>query len=345
MVESIELFNFYGDNILDEDFEFFSKISLKMLTINSIEWSVENIKMLALLNWTNIDAYFSQKEILNLNFWFIKTPIQLFDSQSGRMWTYKWESIKFFIEKDKIEKIKLLKVHTENFLFIPLDTIARILCSGFSEISSAEDINKKFADFDHQFDIDGFVVPMEYFNKIFFELDYFNLEVLNQYKNINNIFKEKHIGITIGNLGRLLEINKLFPDDFSKFSFKYNDELSTDKSEYSISEILDNLDWINLKFIEIYQSSILLSNQFQFWWNMLRSRRTRFSLTLIHLEFSLLSECLTVLSLCSGCPELKSIRLRYLKIDIDNKQDTVEHAKREFIKKFGPIQNLTITKH
>ena len=173
-----------GDNISDEDSEFFNKISPKMLTIDSIKWSVVNIKMLALLNWINIDAHFGRKEILKFNLWFIKTPIQLFDSQSGQMWTYKWESLKFLIGKNDIKKVKLLKAHTENFLFIPLDTIGQILCSGFNEISNAEEINKKFADFDNQFDIDGFVVPMGYFNKIFSELDYLELKVLNQTKKL-----------------------------------------------------------------------------------------------------------------------------------------------------------------
>ena len=182
IIESIKLY--YRDNISDEDSEFLNKISPKMLTINSIKWSVENIKMLSLLNWTNIDAYFSRNEILDLDYWFIKNPIQLFDSQCCWMRTYKWKSLKFIFVKDLIKKIKLLKTNTENFLFIPLDTIARILCSGFSEISNAEDINKKFADFDHQFDIDGFVVPMEYFNKIFFELNNFNLEDLSQIKEL-----------------------------------------------------------------------------------------------------------------------------------------------------------------
>ena len=163
-------------------------------------------------------------------------------------------------------------------------------------------------------------------------------------KEINQLFKVKHIKLRIKNWDRLLEINKLFPDDFYQINFEYHNNCSTDMSEYSISEIMDNSDWINLKFIQIYKSTNLSSNEFQFWWKVLSSKRTRFNLTRIYLKFSLLSECLTVLSLCSGCPELQYVELHYFESDAENEDEAVEQAKREFIQKFGFIQNLIIRK-
>ena len=163
-------------------------------------------------------------------------------------------------------------------------------------------------------------------------------------KDINQLFKVKHIKLRIKNWDRLLKINKLFPDDFSRINFQYQSYYPTEISEYSISEIMDNSDWINLKFIQIYKSINLSSDEFQFWWMMLRSGKTRFNLTRITLKFSLLSECLTVLSLCSDCPELKSVKLQYWKADAENEDEAVEQAKREFKQKYGFIENLIIRK-
>ena len=163
-------------------------------------------------------------------------------------------------------------------------------------------------------------------------------------KEINQLFARKHIELTIENLGRLLEINRLLPDDLSRINFQYHNYYSEEMLEYSISEFMDNPDWINWKFIQIYKSINLSSNEFQFWWMMLRSGKTRFNLTLICLNFSLLSECLTVLSLCSDCPELKLVELSYLEADAENEDEVVEQAKREFRQKFGFIQNLYLNR-
>ena len=163
-------------------------------------------------------------------------------------------------------------------------------------------------------------------------------------KDINQLFTRKHIELTIKKLGSLLEISKLLPDDFSRINFQFQSYYSTDMSEYSISEIMDNSDWINLKFIQICQLNKLSPDEFQFWWMILRSGKTRFNLTLISLRFSLLSECLTVLSLWSDCPELQHVKLHYFEADAENEDEAVEQAKREFIQKFGFIQNLIIRK-
>ena len=105
-------------------------------------------------------------------------------------------------------------------------------------------INKQFVDLGvkHKFKDDGLIIPMVYSNRIFFKLDYFQLELLNQFKDINQAFKEKHNELKVKNLGRLLEINQLIPDDFYHINFEYFDDLLKDKKENSVSEIINNLD-------------------------------------------------------------------------------------------------------
>ena len=185
---------------------------------------------------------------------------------------------------------------------------------------------------------------MRYSNKIFIELGDDDLDCLNQYKNISKIFKEKQIKPIIKNLNSLLKIKKILPDDFYFIDFRYYNYFSKEKWKYSISDIMDNIDLINLKFWWIHQSFLLSPDEFQFWWKMLRFRKTRFNITTIDLKFSLLSKCLTVLSLCSGCPELRYVNLKYSKADAENEHEAVEQAKREFRQKFGFIHKLYILK-
>ena len=360
MIENLHLKYNFKSKWSTEDIEFINQISPKMLTIKREVWTVENIKDLAFLNCTNVDLNVCSQIKADIYFWFINTPIQLFASKSGQIFTFQWESIKIFIEKyeddyedededekNGIEEVKLLNTNTGNFLFIPLETIGFISCSRFREILNVDDINKQFYNLrvQNRLKLNGLIIPMGYSNRIFIDLNDDDLDYLNQYKDIKTIFKENHIELTIKSLGRLLEIKKLLPDDFSRINFRYNSSYdSTDIGKYSMSEIKDDPDWINLKFIKISQSSKLLPDEFQFWWNVLRSRRTRFNITSIGLGFRLLSECLTVLSLCSDCPQLEFVFLRYSEADTENEHEVVEHAKFEFIKKFGFILKLRIRK-
>ena len=254
----------FENNKSTEDIEFINQISPKILTIRGDKWTVVNIKSLSLLNYENVDLNVCFMIKANIYFWFINTPIQHFDSKSGQIFTFQWESIKIFIEKyedeesvsyedekNGIEKVKLLKTNSGNFLFIPLDIIGNLSYSRFREILNVDDINKQFSDLrvQHQFKENGLIIPMGYSNRIFIYLKDKNLNYLNQYKDINKIFNEKQIELIINNFGRLLEIKQLLPDDFSRINFRYiNTYDSTDIGEYSVSEIMDDPDWINLKF-------------------------------------------------------------------------------------------------
>ena len=238
MIDTSEIFYFNQDNILNEDIEFINKINLKILRIYQIIQTVENIKMLALINCINIDAFFNNfLWMTNSYLWFRNTPIQLFDSKLYQMMTYEWELIKMFINKNKIKDVKLFKTNSENFLFIPLNIIKCISYSGFREKLNAHNINKQFADlgFELQFKEDGFVVPMGYSNKIIINFDDFELDYLNKFKDISKVFKEKHIKLRIENWDRLLEMNKLLPDDFYHINFEYFYYRSTNMKEYSVS--------------------------------------------------------------------------------------------------------------
>ena len=357
MIECLETDYDIKHNWLNEDIEFINKISPKRLRMYWDVWTVESIKALTLLNCTNFDTNFDTTIKIDCYIWFKNTPIQLFDSNSGQMFIFEWESIKiniannefddeYELKKNSIGKVKLLKTNTGNFLFIPLNTIRQIEYLGFREISRADDFKKQFADLgvQHQFKEDGLIIPMGYSNRIFIKHDDDDLDYLKQYKDIYKAFKEKQIELTINDLGRLHKISKLLPDDFSRINFKNYFNGIFKIEEYSISEIMDDLDWSNLKFNEICQSNTLSPDEFKFWRMILRSRRTRFNITSIDLKLSLFSECLTVLSLCLNCPELKSVKLKYEEEDIEYEDELIERAQRQFRQEFGFIQEVEIRK-
>ena len=352
MIESLTLDHVFEHNLSNKKIEFINKLNPKRLKIHKNVWTDGNIKALTLLNCANVDINFGDSTNEDIYLWFANTPIQHFDSNSDQMFIFEWESIKIFIErrfksefeKNGIEKVKLLKTNTDNFLFIPLNTIHRIDYLGFREILKIVNINKQFADLgvQHQLKENGLIIPMGYSNRIFIWLYDNNLCYLNQYKDIYKVFKEKQIELKINKLDRLLKINELFPDDFTRINFEYYNQDKLIIEEYSISEIMDDLDWSNLKFKEICQSNKLSPDEFKFWWMMLRSRRTRFNIISIDLKLSLLSECLNVLSLCLNCPELKSVNLRYEEEDIEYVDEVIENAQRQFRLKFGFIPELYI---
>ena len=215
MLESLEIFYESKDNITNEEAEFIIKTNPKMLTIDKIKWTIQNIKALAFLSCANIDVKFNYETMAKFNLSFKNSQIQLFDSKFVQMLTFEWKSITFFIANNRFSKIKLLK--TGYSLFIPLNIIDRISYLGFREILNANDINRQLADLgvENHLKDNGFIVPMGCINKIFVELNDFKLNLLNQITNIYEIFKEKHIKLTIENLGRLLEVSKLLPDVFS----------------------------------------------------------------------------------------------------------------------------------
>ena len=260
IIDILEIVYLSKDNISNEVAEFINKIGPKVLKINGKEWTFQDMKAVVMLNCTKIFLNVKIVEcIINFYLWFRNTPVQFFDFNSNQRLTFEWKSINFSIMKYDIKDVQLLKINGGNFLFIPTDTIHRISCSGLREILSANDISKQYADFGdkHQFNTNGFIVPMGCSNWIFIKLGDDYLHYLNQMTDIYHIFDEKYTELKICSLDRLLEINKLLPDNFSNINIKYFNKSKTEIAKYSISEIMDSIDWINLKFIEIYQPFVL----------------------------------------------------------------------------------------
>ena len=87
---------------------------------------------------------------------------------------------------------------------------------------------------------------------------------------------------------------------------------------------------------------MIFNNDLKILWNLLRMRRIRENITGVKLYLYLLSMCLTVLSLCEKCPELKSVSLKFYKWDKKDEKEAINNAIKEFRRNFGFIPLIEI---
>ena len=61
--------------------------------------------------------------------------------------------------------------------------------------------------------------------------------------------------------------------------------------------------------------------------------------------FEKLSDAVSILSLCTECPQLTDIKFIYFYADIENEKEEIDYAIKEFRRKFGFIGSLTVCNH
>ena len=315
------------------------------MRIDQISWTFENIEFLISLNCTNVSVSFNHSwkyfELV-----FLSTSIQLLGFESDQRLVAEWETIKFDIIPKKLKRVILHKTDTMNYLFIPFDSISNIKYSGLKIDSDAHTINKHFEDldFEKQIQVNWFVIPLKILSKLLFNENWM-VEYFGSLKEIENLkIKAKHIDWEINSSNYIFRIYNLFIEDFSPINFSLNYLNSEAIKINQLSLNLISSASIESKFSSIEREYILSSDEFNLWKEILSSRKTRFSITSIKLKLRLLSECLTILSLCADCPELEFINLQYVEVDSINLPKTIENAERKFRKKIGFIKSLKILK-
>ena len=85
---------------------------------------------------------------------------------------------------------------------------------------------------------------------------------------MNKIFKARCVNLNIYNLGELFQINKLFPYDYSRINFSCFNYNSEKMIERSISDILNNQKWIEVKLSRIEVDYILPTDEFNLIWKI-----------------------------------------------------------------------------
>ena len=77
LIDRFELFYDSTKDISNEDIEVLNKIKPKILKIDKISWTLNNIKALTLFNSVNIEVYF-RNDMSSFSLSFLSTQIQLF---------------------------------------------------------------------------------------------------------------------------------------------------------------------------------------------------------------------------------------------------------------------------
>ena len=124
--------------------------------------------------------------------------------------------------------------------------------------------------------------------------------------------------------------NKIFTFYFQFYNFK--------EKKLKLSDI----ELISITVLLFISSRRIFADDLKIIWNLLSSRRIRFNLTDINLKMNLLSECLTVLSLCAKCPELKSVSLKFIGWDEDDEKEAINSAIKKFKRNFRFIKFIKI---
>ena len=261
------------------------------------------------------------------------------------------KSVTFEINTEGFKDLVLLETHKVNFetsgcLFVPFSSVNGLQLWRKQNTANSLQFDEQLEHSSAQGIIktSGFVVPVRNLDKANFH----NNQILDLIKSNQNtvkwIFKAKWINWTAKYIDDLLEISQLFGDYTSHICYSYDNWGWPTIIKNPEFDIPTELSLINPKLSKIEISHILPPEEFKLVWEILCSRRIRFSLWIADLKFNLLSECLAALSLCANCPELAFINFNYLKSDWENEIEEIDHAIRDFRKKFGFIETLKINK-
>ena len=283
---------------------------------------------------------------------FIKPPIMFVDFDSKKILSFTWKCVSLRIYEQGFKNVVLLntdKINPEfsGLLFIPSDSVNDLSLRKFKKTSSLLDL-------DHQFKYNeesipksnGFIFPIKYLEWTYFEnIEYDILDQLKEnYIVTKEILNAKHVDLPIIYFDHVFKINELFSNG-AHINYSLNDQFNRSVIKNIDAVMSVDFDLIQPKFSKIQIDHKLSANEFKLVWSLLCSRRTRFSISFVDIWCSLLSECLSVLSLCGDCPELASIYLTYTESDLDHGLEVIKKTIKNFKHKFGFITVLEINKH
>ena len=329
-----------------------TEIKMKALSIDYFQKSFDNLKICLSLGIADISSKFEfwWDEMLWLTF--LNSQILLLDDNSDQKVYIELESLTLELKESGYKDIILLKANwgknaDSDMLFIPLESVLSLRLSKIKTTSNLYLLNEQFAHIDvgSITKSTGFIIPLKQLNRTFFNgKDYFHDQLSRNQIVTNELFKARYVDWDISYIDDLLEISKMFSNKTTHIC-----SLSSNFSNKTIlrnptKEIMGELSLIQPRFTKISISHKLLLGEFELVRDLLSFRKVRFSLLKLVVSFNLLSECLTVLSMCAVWPELNYILLSYSESDLENEQKAVANAVANFNKNFGYIRTIKVSK-
>ena len=285
---------------------------------------------ISFLQLSNYAFWFQSEQILKYHLWF-------------SMNEYQESLIQRYCFSENKKKLKGVWLHVySSWISWDFKTIFFIAEKRLSELDEThehldtQDLTKK----------SGFLIPLKNLDRICICDEDRIFDYLKESQNTaNEIFKERHLELTIKFIDNLLKAREWFFDCTSHFKYSLNIRSKANVLKSTEVDIMNDLLSIEVQFSKIVINHKLSPEEFNLIWKLLSCCRTIFSLSHIEISLSSLSECLTALSLWSACPELESIYFRFSESDIENEQEAIDSAIRSFRGKFGFIEVINITKH
>ena len=340
-----------GDNeeISYEIVEALKLINPCTLSFRNLDWSYETLKMLFSLNSENIEAEFENNLWVLTELEFTEVNIVMFDSKQNHSMKLMCRSTIIEVFDVDFKDICLLKADKYKFsdsdcLFIPFTSIFKLEIFDYKVNKSLTKNEKQFALINEDIDIfQGLIIPVSDLSLAIFYLYYAFTNSLNKNSIVTNeiLRKAKQVDWRVKYFDELYEMKNMFQNYFNRIKFSFwNFNLLTSKKNQEIE--LCDIELICPTFSVFEFCQMIFEDDLMIVWNLLSSRRTRFNLTCVNLKLNLLSECLTVLSLCAKCPELKSVSLKFIGWDEDDEKEAINNAIKKFIRNVGFIQLIEI---
>ena len=216
---------------------------------------------------------------------FLNTPILFFNSGSRQKFHFTCDSAIFQIETEGIKSIILLKENktdsnASDLLFIPSNLIYTLRLAELKTAEKSLDLDEQLMNLKKGTLINcGFIVSLKYLDQTFLGYKSELFAKSSRCKAIaNEIFKARRVDLSIMYLDDYLEIMKQFPSYYSQIRYLLQSNSKGPLWRTSV-KMIDASDSIDLKIKSIEINNKLPQNGFMMIWNLLSSRRTRFSLS------------------------------------------------------------------
>ena len=314
----------------------------------SFYWSYNCLKLICQLNSENIDVDFNSNKMQFFHLALSETPILIWASESKEKLYIKCKSAILKINNYEFEKIILLKTKekdedSSDLIFIPFYSISNLILSELKNMSSSTIFSEMPEELKTEgfAKTDGFIFSLKSLSHTQFDYRNAIIDSINSNQVISNeSLKVSRVNCEIKYSNDFSKLKNMFPDHFYDFNYYYRNYCSEMTEEDMLVNLFRELDLNLLKLSEITILFKLSTERLNFIWMLLNSDKARFTLLYLDLQFSLLSEWLHILSLCTYWQELKSITFVYYEADLEDEQTAVDIAIREFTAKLESLKVL-----
>ena len=305
-------------------------------------------KVLSEINWPTLSVtmrphYFNH----DLEFIFSGLSVKLFDPCTNQVVFLKWKSMSWSFLLSKFSEDFIIAKAPSDWLstsFLKVHKANRIKFINYLVMKEDSDSNYFNKYNSEDFSEGNWELTVSMDNLQCWYISKNLMSCLQEYKNheiLSEIFKAKRIFSTASSLQEICRLEQLKPHPDIRIYYSLQN-YSQDYHFLNKVGLIDNIDWLNIRFESISINSTLNAEDCEFICNLLWSSKTKYEIEKIMVWTEKLSDCLTLLSLCSLCPNLSIVILQYIIEDIADSTSKIKKLSRELVKILGLITILSV---